>query len=75
RHGEKISKRHGVVSFDAKVNPSALVVRALNLLGQIVPEEIGNSAPAEILAWACCNLDRRRIPVSPQGLVCDDLPV
>ena len=75
RHGEKISKRHGVVRFDPMVNPSDLIVRALGLLGQIVPEEIGNSAPAEILAWACRNLDRRRIPVSPQGLVCDDLPV
>ena len=75
RHGEKISKRHGVVRFDPMVNPSALIVRALGLLGQIVPEEIGNSAPAEILAWACRNLDRRRLPVNPQGLVCDDFPV
>jgi glutamyl-Q tRNA(Asp) synthetase len=73
RQGEKISKRHGVVSFDPKVNPSALIVRALSLLGQIVPEEIGKSAPAEVLEWACRNLDRKRIPLIPQGLVLDDL--
>ena len=73
RQGEKISKRHGVVSFDPKVNPSALIVQALSLLGQIVPEEIGKSAPAEVLEWACRNLDRKRIPLVPQGLVLDDL--
>jgi glutamyl-Q tRNA(Asp) synthetase len=75
KYGEKISKRHGAVSFDPEVNPSALIVRALSLLGQIVPEEIGKSTSAEILEWACRNIDRTRIPVSPQGLVLDDLSV
>jgi glutamyl-Q tRNA(Asp) synthetase len=73
RHGEKISKRHGAVSFDPGANPSALIVRALNLLGQVVPEKIAQSPPAEVLEWACRYIDRKRIPAGPQGLVLDDL--
>jgi glutamyl-Q tRNA(Asp) synthetase len=75
RQGEKISKRHGAVSFDPKINAAALIVRALNLLGQIVPEEISKATPAEVLEWACEYIDRKRIPVRSQGLVLDDFPV
>jgi glutamyl-Q tRNA(Asp) synthetase len=75
RQGEKISKRHGVVRFDPELNPSALIVRALNLLGQVVPDQIARSSPAEVLAWACGNIDRKRIPSGPLGLTIDDLPI
>jgi len=75
KHGEKISKRHGAVSFNPETNPSALILRTLRLLGQIVPEEVGKSTSSEILEWACRNIDRKCIPVRPQGLVLDDLPV
>ncbi len=75
RYGEKISKRQGAVSFDPKINASALIVRALSLLGQIVPEEISKTTSSEILEWACRHIDRKCIPVRPQGLVLDDFTV
>ena len=75
RQGKKISKRQGALGFDSRVNPSALIVRTLNLLGQVVPEEAAQSPPAELLDWACRNLERRRIPTGHQGLVLDDFPL
>ncbi|MDH4007448.1 MAG: hypothetical protein OEU35_05255 [Desulfuromonadales bacterium] len=50
-------------------------MRALELLGQIVPEKIDESPPIELLEWACQNIDRQRIPKGEQGLVFDDFPV
>ena len=75
RQGKKISKRHGAIGLAPAVNPSALIVRALELLGQIVPEKIDESPPIELLEWACQNIDRQRIPKGGQGLVFDDFPV
>ena len=75
RQGEKISKRHGVVSFDPELNPSALIARALNLLGQVVPDQVARSSPAEILTWACRNIDRKHIPSGPLSLAVDDLAI
>lgn len=72
RQGEKISKRHGVVSLAPDGNPSAPVVRALRLLGQAVPEDVVGSPPAEILAWACRHMDRRSIPAGPLSLTSVD---
>jgi glutamyl-Q tRNA(Asp) synthetase len=73
--GKKISKRHGAVGFEPTVNSSALIVRALALLGQVVPEKINESPLNEILEWACQNIDRQRIPAGDQGLLFDDFPV
>jgi len=75
RHGKKISKRQGAVGFDPGASPSTLIVQALNLLGQVVPEKADQSPPAEILGWACQNFERKRIPAVHQGLVLDDFPV
>ena len=75
RQGKKISKRHGVGGFKPGIDSSALIVRALRLLGQVVPEAFDQSPPDEILEWACMNIDRKRIPAVHQGLMLDDFAV
>jgi len=74
RQGKKISKRHGAIGLAPAVNPSALIVRVLRLLGQAVPEKIEKSPPKEVLEWAWRNIDRKRIPAGHQGLVLNDFP-
>jgi glutamyl-Q tRNA(Asp) synthetase len=59
--GSKISKRHGEVD-DLLTSAEVSVRRALEWLGQSVPEELHAASPAELLAWGVAAFDAGGIP-------------
>lgn len=71
-NGKKISKRHGSVALDYELNASDLIVQALLLLGQTVPEELHGAPPVELLPWAVQNFEPGKIPVFSEGVLVND---
>jgi glutamyl-Q tRNA(Asp) synthetase len=64
--GSKISKRHGIVPGTPAGAP--LLTAALRWLGQPVPAELEQAAPAEILTWGAAGFDAGRIVPRREGL-------
>lgn len=59
--GEKLSKQTLAPAIDP-ARASALLVRALDFLGQSPPADLAHAAPADVLAWAVAHWDVARIP-------------
>ena len=59
--GEKLSKQTLASGLDA-ANPSPVMVRALQFLGQSIAASMTRAAPEEILAWALEHWDMDRVP-------------
>jgi glutamyl-Q tRNA(Asp) synthetase len=74
-NSKKISKRHGIVRLDHENDAGGLVAQALNFLGQAIPGCLQGAPPAELLCWAIQNFDQSHIPVAPEGIILQDLPV
>ncbi len=68
QNGEKISKRHGIISVCQDGNAPDLLVLALSALGQSLPAEMHQEPPAVILDWAVENFDQTTIPANLDGL-------
>jgi glutamyl-Q tRNA(Asp) synthetase len=67
QNGEKISKRHGIVSVSRKDNASGILIQALSALGQNAPAEVHHEPPAVILDWSVKNFDQTTIPANSDG--------
>jgi len=74
-NGKKISKRYGSVELDHENDAARLIALSLDFLGQTVPASLLGAPPAELLAWAVQSFDQRRIPVAPEGVTVNDLPL
>ncbi len=61
QHGAKLSKQTGARPVD-RDPPVTTLVRALKLLGQSVPSELGDACVEEFWAWAAANWAPERIP-------------
>ena len=61
QHGAKLSKQTGARPVD-RDPPLTTLVRALELLGQSVPSELGDAGVEEFWAWAAANWAPERIP-------------
>jgi len=70
--GRKISKRDGVVPPVHEHDAARLVARALDFLGQTVPDCLQGSPPAELLSWAVQNFDQKTIPAVAEGVTACD---
>jgi glutamyl-Q tRNA(Asp) synthetase len=60
--GEKLSKRHGVVSALAAQEAGLLLWQALKFLGQEPPSLLRGATAREVLSWGAAHFDPRRIP-------------
>jgi len=74
-NGKKISKRYGSVELDHENDAARLIALSLDFLGQTVPASLVGAPPPELLAWAVQSFDQRRIPVAPEGVTVNDLPL
>ena len=54
-NGKKISKQDGATDVLAGASPEAVLLRALNFLGQAPGQDLARAGKREILAWATCN--------------------
>lgn len=61
RGGEKISKRHQIGAVEIN-NPSQLIYRALEFLGQAPPRELYGERPQQLLRWGCDNFALAAVP-------------
>jgi glutamyl-Q tRNA(Asp) synthetase len=68
QNGEKISKRHGVISVAREGSVSDQLSLALSILGQNVPAEIQKEPPSTILDWTVQHFDKEAIPANSDGL-------
>jgi glutamyl-Q tRNA(Asp) synthetase len=59
--GEKLSKQTLAPAIDP-AHAGALLVRALDFLGQSPPTDLATAVPADVLAWAVAHWDVARIP-------------
>lgn len=75
KNGKKISKRYGPVELDHENDAARLIALSLDFLGQTVPASLLGAPPAELLAWAVQSFDQRDIPVAPEGVAVNDLPM
>jgi glutamyl-Q tRNA(Asp) synthetase len=65
--GEKLSKRHGVISLQPQQGGGELLWRVLRFLGQEIPEALRDAAPREVLEWGAAHFDLARVPTSPRA--------
>ena len=59
--GEKISKRHGVISAVETGREGELLCRALRFLGQDIPPQLAAAPAEEVLAWGTAHFDISRV--------------
>ncbi len=73
--GKKVSKRNDVVRLDQKYGEARLLAKALQFLGQKVPDCLQGSLPKELLSWAVECFDQNAIPPAHDGLMVSDFPL
>lgn len=67
--GKKLSKQQGAAGINYMKNPGGLISKALDFLGQELPDELVGAAPSEQLSWATRHFELKQVSVPPEGLI------